>query len=65
MRADKRILSDLYVVGAVTKQAEGRSKNSHLMALHGFNEGRFVTGLEALDEVRVVSRWCVGGGLCG
>jgi len=30
------------------------------MALHDFNEGGFIAGLEALDEDRVVSRWCVG-----
>jgi hypothetical protein len=54
VRADKRILSDLFFVVAVTKQAEGRSKNFHPMAFHGFNEGGFLAGLYALFEVRLV-----------
>lgn len=62
VRANKRILSDFFGVGAVAQQTKGGGENFHPMALHDFNEGGFVADLEALDEDRVVFRWCVGDG---
>ena len=59
VRADKRILSDLFGVGAVAQQAEGGGENFHPMALHDFNERSLVAGVETLDEGRVVARGCV------
>lgn len=60
VRADKRILSDLFGVGAVAQQAEGGGENFYPMALHDFNERGLVAGVETLDEGRVVvARGCV------